>query len=462
MRLRKYIAPMFDVFKNSRFKIYLVGGSVRDSLLGLEPGDTDYATDGEPGDIIDFLTVKGVKVIPTGVPFGTVTAIHPVTHEKAEITTFRCSEVYRRGSRNPMVRFGTTIQEDLSRRDFTINAMARDPEGLLIDPFGGSKALEERLIDTPVDPFSSFSDDPLRILRAYRFAAKLGFRIADRVRRAARDLSGELTTVSAERQYKELTGLLAAFDGTGVSASVHMMKEDGVLMKVVPELENLFVIDGLRQGRHHNMDAWHHTLKVVSEVPPVADLRWAALLHDAGKGLVRTTDAEGQPHFYGHEIRGEDLANSVAGRLRFSRAQRRAVALLVRNHMRPVLYSSKWSNSAVRRLMRDAGDQLENLLLLGEADIKAHTPEYAEEGMARLAELRERMASQDTGRIIPEEMGHRLSALGFEGPVIGRILGMLEDMAADGMLPEDPSVDQCFSALWDHQLTEDDSLSDQD
>ncbi len=435
---------------------------MRDSLLGLEPGDTDYATDGQPGDVIDFLTEKGVKVIPTGIPFGTVTAIHPVTHEKAEITTFRSSEVYRRGSRNPMVQFGSTIEEDLRRRDFTINAMAMDPDGGLIDPFGGRKALEDRLIDTPGDPFSSFSDDPLRILRAYRFAAKLGFRIAERVRRAARDLSGELTSVSAERQYKELTGLLAAFDGTGVSASLHMMKQDGVLMKVVPEVENLFVIDGLRQGKHHCLDAWHHTLKVVSEVPPVADLRWAALLHDAGKGLVRTTDPEGEPHFYGHETRGETLAGSVADRLRFSRAQKRAVTLLVRNHMRPVLYSSKWSNSAVRRLMRDAGDQLENLLLLGEADIRAHDPEYAGEGMARITELRSRIASQDTGRIIPEEMGHRLSALGFEGPVIGRILSMLEDMAADGILPADPTVDQCFSALWDHQLTEADSDSESD
>lgn len=123
--------------------------------------------------------------------------------------------------------------------------------------------------------------------------------------------------------------------------------------------------------------------------------------------------------------------------------------------MRPVLYNSQWTNSAVRRLMRDAGDQLENLLLLAKADIMAHVPDYREEALLELQELRDRIAAQDTGRIIPEEMGHRLSALGFQGPVIGRILSMLEDMAADGILPENPTVDQCFSALWDHQ-TEDD------
>ena len=444
---------MFDIFKDSEFSLYLVGGSVRDQLLGISPGDSDYATDGRPGDVIDFLAERGVKVIPTGVPYGTVTAIHPVTHEKAEITTFRASEVYRRGSRNPRVEFGSSIEEDLSRRDFTMNAMALDSKGNLIDPFGGRKALEESLIDTPGDPFNSFADDPLRILRAYRFAAKLGFRIADRIRRASRDLSGELATVSAERKYKELTSLLTSFDGTGAANSLDMMKQDGVLMKVIPELENLFVIDGLKQGKYHDCDAWHHTLKVIAEVPPIGDLRWAALLHDAAKGLVRRTDSQGEPHFHRHEIEGETLAGSVAERLRFSRARRKAVVLLVRNHMRPVLYNSEWSNSAVRRLMRDVEDQLDNLLLLAKADIKAHAPQHVDDALSSLNELMERIKAQDTGRIIPAEMGHRLSALGFEGPVIGRIISMLEDMAADGILPENPTVDQCFSALWDNQVS---------
>lgn len=451
---RKYILPMFDIFRNSEFSLFLVGGTVRDRLLGIPPGDCDYATDGRPQDVIDFLSEKGVKVIPTGVPFGTVTAIHPVTGQKAEITTFRASEVYRRGSRNPMVRFGDTIEEDLRRRDFTINAMAMDEDGNVIDPFGGRKALTESVIDTPGNPNTSFSDDPLRILRAYRFAAKLGFRIAQRVRRAARDLSFELETVSAERKYKEITGLLASFDGTGVANALDMMKQDGVLMRVIPEMENLFVLDGLKQGKYHDSDAWHHTLQVVAEVPPSADLRWAALLHDCGKGLVRRVDTEGEPHFHRHDTEGEVLVSSVAERLRFSRARKRAVALMVRNHMRPVLYDPSWTNSAVRRLIRDSGDQLQNLMILAEADIKAHSPEHAGESLERLAELRERLAQQETGRIIPDDMGHRLKALGFEGPVIGRILDMLEDMAADGILPENPTVDQCFSALWDNQKDE--------
>ncbi len=446
---------MFDVFENSDYKLYLVGGSVRDRLMGITPGDTDYATDALPGDVIDFLSEAGVKVIPTGVPFGTVTAIHPVTGEKAEITTFRCAEIYHRGSRHPVVEFGTNIEEDLRRRDFTVNAMAMDSAGNIIDPFNGRKDLSEGILNTPGSPDESFTDDPLRILRAYRFAAKLGFAITPGVRRSARCFAGELAGISAERKCRELTGLLAAFDGTGVAISLSMMKEDGVLMKVIPELENLFILDGLNQGRYHDSDAWKHTLRVVEEVPPVAVLRWAALLHDAGKGLARKVDEKGEPHFNNHEIHSESLTAAVAERLKFSRVVKRDVSLLVKNHMRPVLYNSQWSNSAVRRLMRNAGDQLENLLLLAEADIRAHKPDSVEEALDRLEELRSRIAGQDTGRIIPREMGHRLSALGFEGPVIGRILSMLEDMAADGILPENPTEDQCFSALWETQIKQD-------
>ncbi|MCK5841652.1 MAG: HD domain-containing protein [Candidatus Sabulitectum sp.] len=454
---------MFDIFKEAGYSLYLVGGAVRDRFLGVSPGDMDYATDASPVDVIDFLTETGIKVIPTGIRYGTVTAISPETHEKAEITTFRCSEVYRRGSRFPSVEFGGSIQEDLKRRDFTINAMAIDSSGELIDPCGGMKDLKKKVIDTPGEPDEAFLDDPLRILRAYRFAAKLGFSIAERVRQSARTFSEELASISPERKYKEITGLLAVKDGRRAAEALSLMKQDGVLLKVIPELEHLFVIDGLKQGKYHTGDAWQHTLDVVAQVPPVAILRWAALLHDSGKGLVRQIDEHGEPHFNGHEVQGEEIVNSVTERLRFSRADKKALAVLVRNHMRPVLYRSEWGNSAVRRLMRDAGDQMENLFILAEADIKAHKPDYVGRSLKALEELRERAAGQICGRILPAEMGQNLQAMGFEGPVIGTILRMLEDMAADGILPENPTVDQCFSALWDRQtrmLNESEKLSD--
>ncbi|MCD4708245.1 MAG: CCA tRNA nucleotidyltransferase [Candidatus Sabulitectum sp.] len=424
---------------------------MRDRMLEIPSGDMDYATDASPGDVIDFLSETGIKVIPTGVRYGTITVISPETHEKAEITTFRSSEIYRRGSRFPTVEFGGTIQKDLKRRDFTINAMAIDSKGELIDPCGGMKDLENKLIDTPGDPDSAFLDDPLRILRAYRFAAKLGFTIAERVRHSARNFSPELATISAERKYKEITGLLVVGNGERAAEALSMMKYDGVLLKVLPELEHLFVIDGLKQGKYHTGDAWHHTLDVVAKVPPVTLLRWAALLHDSAKGLVRKIDDAGEPHFHGHEVQGEKIANSVAERLRFSRADKRALGVLVRNHMRPVLYRSEWKNSSVRRLIRDVGDQLENLFLLAEADIKTHNPEYISRYLESLRELRNRSAEQIRGRILPADMGQNLQAMGFEGPVIGTILRMLEDMTADGILPENPTVDQCFSALWDNQ-----------
>ena len=442
---------MFDIFEKAGHSLFLVGGAVRDRMLGVSTGDMDYATDASPGDVIDFLSETGIKVIPTGVRYGTVTAISPTTHEKAEITTFRSSEVYRRGSRFPSVEFGGSIQEDLKRRDFTINAMAIDSSGELIDPCGGMKDLKNRIIDTPGNPDTAFLDDPLRILRAYRFAAKLGFSIAERVRQSARNFSVELATISPERKFKEMTGLLVVPDGSRIAEALSLMKHDGVLLKVIPELEHLFVIDGLGQGKYHTGDAWHHTLDVIAQVPPVAVLRWAALLHDSAKGLAREVDEDGEPHFHGHEVQGEKIVNSVAERLRFSRADKKAIAVLVRNHLRPVSYRSEWSNSAVRRLMRDADDQLENLFVLAEADIRAHKSDYVSKFLKSLKELRERAAGQKRGRILPLEMGQNLQAMGFEGPVIGTILRMLEDMAADGILSENPTVDQCFTALWDNQ-----------
>lgn len=442
---------MFEIFEKAGHSLFLVGGAVRDRMLGISSEDTDYATDANPGDVIDILSETGIKVIPTGIRYGTVTAISPETHEKAEITTFRTSEVYRRGSRFPSVEFGGTIHDDLKRRDFTINAMAIDSSGELIDPYGGMNDLKNKVIDTPGNPDAAFLDDPLRILRAYRFAAKLGFSIAERVRQSARNFSVELATISPERKYKEITGLLVVKDGRRAAEALSMMKHDGILLKVIPELEYLFVIDGLKQGNYHTGDAWHHTLDVVAQVPPVVVLRWAALLHDSAKGLVREVDEHGEPHFYGHEVQGEKIVNSVAERLHFSRADRKALTVLVRNHMRPVLYSSNWGNSAVRRLMRDVDDQLENLFVLAESDIKAHSPDYVKKSLKSLQELRKRVAGQNTGRILPLEMGHNLQAMGFEGPVIGTILRMLEDMAADEILPENPTVDQCFSALWDNQ-----------
>ncbi|PIE52656.1 RNA nucleotidyltransferase [Candidatus Fermentibacteria bacterium] len=445
---------MFDLFSEAGYELFLVGGSVRDRLLGITPDDTDYATDAPPGEVIDFLSDRGIKVIPTGMPYGTVTAIDPSSSEKVEITTFRSSEVYRRRSRKPVVQFGKSIMEDLQRRDFTVNAMAMDSEGKLIDPFQGREDLDKRLLNTPGDPFDSFSDDPLRILRAYRFSARLGFSLHQRVRKAARKLASGLDTVSAERKLKEMSALLTSLDGTVVVRSLAMMKEDGVLLRIVPELENLFVIDGLLQGRYHNSDVWHHSLRVVENVPPSDILRWAALLHDSGKGLTRTVDENGAPHFYGHETEGRSLVESVAERLKFPRYLKRSVMLLVENHMRPVLYDSKWSNSAVRRLVRQSGEQLDNLLVLAEADIKAHVPDFVEPALERLSELKARIKNQTSGRVIPREMGQKLSALGFEGAVIGRVLEMLDDMAADGLLPENPTVDQCFSALWEKQETE--------
>ncbi len=443
---------MFDIFNNAGYQLFLVGGAVRDKLLGIPAGDLDYATDATSADVIDLLSEHGIKVIPTGVRFGTVTAISSQTNEKIEITTFRKKEEYPRKSRFPSVIFGDSIHEDLIRRDFKINAMALCSDGKLIDPYGGQEDLKKKIIDTPRDPYSAFIDDPLRILRAYRFAAKLGFSIADHVRDAVRATASELSTISAERKYKELTGLIVVPDGKKVSATLTLMKEDGVLTEVLPELKGLVSLEGVKQGKYHYADAWQHTLDVIANIPPIAILRWAALLHDAGKALTYSVDDNGESHFYKHEQEGELLAESVANRLRFSKVDRQNLCLLVRNHMRPIFYKSDWGNSAVKRLMSDMHGEIENLLLLAEADAKAHKPEFVPDALLQLKKLRKRISEQKIGRILPIEMGKQLAVVGFEGPIIGKILQQLEDMVIDGTLPENPTIDQCFTALWDNQL----------
>lgn len=443
---------MFDIFKNAGYQLFLVGGAVRDKLLGIPAGDLDYATDATSADVIDLLSEHRIKVIPTGVPYGTVTAISSQTHEKMEITTFRKKEEYPRKSRLPSVVFGDSIEEDLIRRDFKVNAMALDNNGKIIDPYGGQEDIRRKIIDTPGDPNRAFTDDPLRILRAYRFAAKLGFTISNRVREALRANASELSTISAERKYKELTGLLVVPDGKKVSSVLALMKEDGVLIEVIPELKALISLQNIKQGKYHYADAWQHTLDVITHIPPVAILRWSALLHDSGKGLVYSVDENDEPHFYKHEQEGERLAEALAERLRFSKVDKQNLCLLVRNHMRPVFYQPDWGNSAVRRLMSDMHGEIENLLLLAEADAKSHKQEFVQGSLLKLKELRKRVSEQKIGRILPLEMGKQLAAIGFEGPIIGKILQQLEDMVLDGALSENPTIDQCFTTLWNNQL----------
>lgn len=438
-----------DRFIRAGYRLYIVGGYVRDRLLGIPPGgDTDLSTDALPEQVRSLLENAGFGVLDMGIEFGTLTARDGETGEMCEITTLRTGERYFPGSRHPKVTFGSDISDDLSRRDFTVNAMALDEQDALIDPLGGERDLGLMLLRTPGDPGVSFREDPLRILRAFRFMATLGFSLEGATADALRSHASELRHVAAERKLKEMNLLLQA-PGANLPGTLDAMLETGVLLQLLPELSGLAALRGVPQGRHHNRDAWEHTLLVVSNTPPDPVLRWAALFHDSGKAAAATLGTDGQPHFHGHERAGSELAASAAESMRFSRVWRRAVEFLVLNHMRPVLYTGDWSDGAVRKLAASAGDNLEKLLALAEADVRSKTPETVSEGLGRLNELRERLKNapvdkgllaKGTGRVLQE-------ALGLSGKRLSEAVGKLEEAVLSGELPPRADPELCVRFL---------------
>ncbi len=438
------IKRLFELFHENGEELYLVGGYVRDRLLGSENGDYDFATSARPEVTKNILESGGFRAIPIGMEFGTVATVinNDTGPVEIQITTYRCKERYRKGSRHPEVVFGKILEEDLVRRDFTINAMAMDENGNIVDPLGGRRDLKNEVIRTPLNPEETFSEDPLRMLRAFRFACRLGFSIENKTLEAIRMNHSAILDISRERWKMEMDSLLAAEDGNKVSRVLKLMRETGILQDMIPQFTIMFTLNGVSQGKAHYGDIWEHTLDVVKNTSGNNRcIRWAALLHDIGKPMCRTVDEDGNTHFYGHEKIGFDYANKTAERFRFSKKERKCVSFLVKNHMRPVLYSNEWSDRAVRKLASESGEYLDILLDLASADIAAHAEPCASEGAARMAELRERLLRlvPDTRRrILPVDLGEILMkrASGDSFPEIGIILSNLEELIHQGILPK--------------------------
>lgn len=309
---------LFSAFENAGFKLYAVGGCVRDWVLGRTPKDIDFTTDALPSETKAILADHHYPVIPVGEVFGTIaTNIRKKTYE---ITTFRVKESYTRGSRHPVVCYGRDLARDLERRDLTINAMAASPSGEIIDPFGGLGDLSRRILRVPLSSYDRsadiFSDDPLRILRLARFKARLGFGVAAEARDAARDMAGTVLTVSRERWNAEIDGLLRApYPESGLS----WLDEVGVLPLIFPEIRLLrgahCVPRSLVPGDAQNSDEdlWHRILRNISSVPPDDDLRWCFMLGMIGYGVtVRGAWAENVSSM---------LVREICGRLKFSSAR---------------------------------------------------------------------------------------------------------------------------------------------
>ncbi len=432
------------LFARHGHQLALVGGLIRDVFLGRPPtGDLDMATDATPEEILALVSPWADATWTVGIAFGTVGARKGSS--VFEITTYR-SEQYRASSRKPEVRYGHSLEEDLSRRDFTVNAMAvRLPGYEFTDPFGGLEALQEKVLRTPGRPQDSFADDPLRILRAARFAAKLGFKIAPDVRAAMTEQAARLEIVSAERIAGELEKLMLTPDpATGIDVLV----QTGVADQVLPEVPRL----RMEADEHHrHKDVYKHSLTVLRqaiELEPryglAGDLvvRLAALLHDIGKPRTRSLLPDGRVAFHLHEVVGAKMAARRLKALRFPNDVIRDVSRLVELHLRFHGYGEgEWTDAAVRRYVRDAGPLLSRLHVLTRADCTTRNPAKAERLARAYDGLEERIAElseqEELARIRPELDGNEIMRiLGLRpGPLVGQAYNfMLEVRIAEGEL----------------------------
>ncbi len=387
-------------FDAAGHELHLVGGTVRDTLLAggdehaLEQVDLDFATSARPEETERIVRPWATAVWLTGAGFGTVSCQREEAERptrRVEITTFRADQ-YRPGSRHPEVTYGATIEEDLARRDLTVNAMAvQVPAFRFIDPHGGLADLRRGLLRTPIDPHTSFTDDPLRMVRLARFAAVLDVEVAPDATAAATELSGLLSEVSAERVRDELVRLIA---GRNPRRGLQLLLATGLAAHVLPELLDL---SACTDPEHRHKDVWAHTLAVIENVieletgGPDVVLRLAALLHDIGKPETRQIHRDGVVTFHHHDVVGARQTRARLRALRFDKGTVRDISELVRMHLRFHTYKQGWTDAAVRRYVRDAGALYDRLNALTRADVTTANPRRARAIQRRVDELEARV-----------------------------------------------------------------------
>ncbi|HEY5335327.1 MAG TPA: CCA tRNA nucleotidyltransferase [Mycobacteriales bacterium] len=431
MDVPKTAIRLGEAFTAAGFALHLVGGSVRDLLLGRAATipDLDFTTDARPADILRVARPLATEQWDVGIAFGTVGLL--VDDVRCEVTTYR-SEVYDPDSRNPVVTFGDSLDGDLLRRDFTVNAMAVTvPELVFTDPHGGLTDLAAGRLRTPAPAVESFSDDPLRMLRAARFTAQLGLQPDDAVLAAMVSLAPRLSIVAAERVRDELIRLVLAADPV---AGLELLVDTGLAEVVLPELPALRLsID----EHHQHKDVYRHTLTVLEQAIALEDrlpgggpdlvVRLAALLHDVGKPATKKPLPGGKVSFIGHDVEGAAMTRSRLRALRFPKDLVKAVSRLVFLHLRFHGYGEgAWTDAAVRRYVRDAGTDLERLHVLTRSDCTTRNQRKAVRLSAAYDDLEERIgelsAAEDLARVRPDIDGNRvmeLLAIG-PGPDVGR------------------------------------------
>lgn len=415
-----------EAFAAAGHELHLVGGPVRDALMGRPVQDLDFTTDARPERVLEIVTPLAAATWTTGIAFGTVGArVHGLA---CEITTYRADR-YDRVSRNPEVEYGTSLVDDLRRRDFTMNAMAVSVTGdrTFTDPFGGLGDLARGVLQTPGTPEESFGDDPLRMLRAARFVSTLGVRVHPEVERAMQAMAAELGRITAERVQAELHKLLL---GEHPRRGLEVMVDTGLADVVLPELPALRMAAD-EHGQHK--DVYAHTLQVLDQAIDLEDdgpdlvLRWAAVLHDVGKPATRAFLPGGRVTFHHHEVVGARLARNRLKALRCSKDLIDDVATLVKLHLRFYGYrSSDWTDAAVRRYVVDAGPLLPRLHKLVRSDCttrnrrKAAALSAAYDALeARIAELQRQ---EELDAIRPDLDGNEIMRILDipPGPLVGK------------------------------------------
>ncbi|WP_136244272.1 CCA tRNA nucleotidyltransferase [Mycobacterium intracellulare] len=430
------LAELGAAFDAAGHELYLVGGSVRDALLGRLSPDLDFTTDARPEQVQNILRRWADNLWDTGIQFGTVGV--GKGDQRLEITTFR-ADTYDQVSRNPEVQYGDRLEDDLVRRDFTANAMAVriTPEGPgeFLDPLGGLAALRERVLDTPAAPEVSFGDDPLRMLRAARFVSQLGFTVAPRVRAAIEQMASQLGRISAERVAAELDKLVLGDDPT---AGIDLLVQTGMGEVVLPEIGGMqMAID----EHHQHKDVYQHSLTVLRQAIALEDdgpdlvLRWAALLHDIGKPATRRHEANGGGGFHHHEGVGAKMVRKRLRALKYSKQMVEDISQLVYLHLRFHGYGDgKWTDSAVRRYVTDAGPLLPRLHKLVRADCTTRNKRRAARLQASYDRLETRIAElaaqEDLARVRPDLDGNQImELLGIPaGPQVGEAWRFLKEL----------------------------------
>ena len=435
---KPFLKELSNLYAKNGFQIYLVGGAVRDGILGIETKDFDFTTNASSEDSIKMLNKNEYKTTEIGRAFGTIETT--VGDYSIHITTYR-EDKYNKDSRKPEIKTSGELETDLSRRDFTVNAIAYDiNNNEIIDPHGGLKDLSEGRIRTPDTADISFSDDPLRMLRACRFVSTHGFTPNNELFKAISKNVERIEIVSTERIRDEFTKLLT---GKEPSLGLKAFVESGLSELIMPELNELKIeVD----PKHHHKDVYEHTMVVLDRVSPTLVSRMSALLHDIGKPKTKGIE-NGKVHFRHHEVVGAKMSKKILKRLKYDNETIKKVSLLVENHLRPHTFKMGWTDSAVRRYIIDAGGLLEELNDLVRADITTKNKAKYEEINKYLDEMEERIKEvaekEELSKLRPPISGDEIMDM-FDlepGPSVGVIMKALyEQRINDGEVSKEEAI----------------------